>query len=62
MYGLKSYSRPQLKLFKAEALPMREKAALSVVGSHPFISTLINTYKNPKKLYVFRVSDFVHFY
>jgi hypothetical protein len=53
VFALKSFSRPQLKLFGAEALPMREKAALSVVGSHPFVVELVNTYKNPKKLYVF---------
>jgi len=52
VFALKSYSRAQMKKFSAEQLPMRDKTSLTVVGSHPFIAGLVNTYKNAKKLYM----------
>jgi len=52
VFALKSFSRPQLKRTGGELLPKREKAALSLVGAHPFCIKLVNTYKNPKKLYM----------
>ena len=29
-----------------------DQVALSVVGAHPFVVSLVNTYKNAKKLYM----------
>lgn len=50
VYALKSFSRAQLKKMGVDSIPMREKAAFTVVDKHPFITELFNTYKNSKKL------------